>query len=82
MSSYLQLPDGTEFLIYMCGSKRPVVVGFEESELEKLLKLTPTDKITFCGKEMEYAEAQRLMGGPVAAYFPHLEDYLKIANRL
>lgn len=82
MSSYLQLPDGTEFLIYMCGSNRPVVVGFKESELEKLLKLTQTDKITFCGKEMAYQEAQRLMGGPFAAYIPHLEDYMKIANHL
>lgn len=82
MSSYLRLSDGTEFLIYACGSNRPVMVGFKESELEKLLKLTPTDKITFCGKEMKYAEAQRLMGGPFVAYIPKVRDYLKIANHL
>lgn len=82
MSSYLQLSDGTEFVIYACGSNRPVVVGFKESELEKLLKLTSTDKITFCGKEMAYQEAQRLIGGPFVAYIPEVRDYLKIANHL
>lgn len=82
MSSYLRLSDGTEFRIYTCGSNRPVVVGFKESELEKLLKLTSIDKITFCGKEMEFAGAQRLMGGPFVAYIPEVRDYLKIANHL
>lgn len=82
MVSYLKLSDGTEFLIYACGSNRPVLVGFEGSELEKLLRLLPADKITFCGKEMEYAEAKRLMGGPFAAYIPELRDYMKIANHL
>lgn len=82
MSSSLTLSDGTEFAVYVCGSNRPVVVGFEESELEKLLKLTPNDKITFCGKEMAYKEAQRLMGGSFATYIPDIRDYWKIANHL
>ena len=82
MSSYLRLSDGTEFSIYVCSSSRPVVVGFEESELEKLLKLTLADKVTFCGQQMDYKDAQQKMGGPFAGYIPNLADYLKIANLL
>ena len=82
MVSYLQLSDGTEFSIYVCASNRPVVVGFEESELEKLLKLAAGDKIIFCGKETTYGEAQEKMGGSFAGYIPDLTDYLKIANTL
>lgn len=87
MSTFLTLEDGTEFQIYVCSSNRPVVVGFEPSDLEKLLKLKPDDKVKagMNGKEMTYGhfcrEWLRTEEG-FAAYIPNLADYLKIANHL
>ncbi len=81
MSTQLTLQDGTEFSIRYCASNRPVIYGFQKSELEKLLATKDTDLVMFNGKEMPYAQASQQLG-PIAAYVPNPGDYLKISNIL
>lgn len=85
MSSYLILQNGTEFLINFGGySKKPVVVGFDEGELEELLALFPDDEVLFNGKEMPYREAKEVLDrlGGIVAYIPNPEDWLRACNLL
>lgn len=84
MSSILILQDGTEFDIRCGESGRPVVVDFNEGELEKLLRTRPDEPVTFCDKRIIYAEFQRRIDelGGIAAYIPNPTTYLRVANHL
>lgn len=89
MSSILRLQDGTEFDIRMAGSlaerrERPVVVGFSEGELVRLLMTQPGEAVIFCDKNMTYGEFRDRMNdfGGIAAYVPNPRDYFRIANHL
>ncbi|GEM_PF-3785974 len=84
MSSYIKLQDGTEFSVRFAASGRPVIYGFIESELEKLLTLNPEDRVECDGEEEMYKDVKAKLDrhGSVAAYLPNASDYLKICNSL
>lgn len=84
MSSYIKLQDGTEFSVRCAISGRPVIYGFQESELEKLLTLKPEDIVEFDGKEKMYRDVKAMLEchGSIAAYLPHASDYLNVCNYL
>ncbi len=86
MSTTFYLSDGTEFRLQWCSTGRPVLVGFTESNLEKLLRLQPEERIRveigFGKEEITYSEFLKQLGKPIAAYIPDPVDYLGIANYL
>ena len=81
MPNVLQLPDGTEFLYEQGPSGRIVVFDFEESDLEKLLRLPANQFVSINGQEMTYEDARKQMGR-IAAYLPKRSDYSLVAGRL
>lgn len=81
MSSELKLSDETTFDLRFAKSGKAVVVGFQDSDLEKLLRTAPTEKVILDSREQTYQEAKERIG-PIAAYIPNPADYLKVCNTL
>ncbi|OGY49102.1 MAG: hypothetical protein A3D39_01625 [Candidatus Buchananbacteria bacterium RIFCSPHIGHO2_02_FULL_39_17] len=84
MGGYIKLADGTDFSVRPAASGKPIIYGFEPSDLEKLLTLKPNDVVDFCGEEKKYQEVKATLDrqGGIVAYLPDPGDYLNVCDLL
>ena len=81
MTSKLILDDGTEFTIEVAKSGRPVLVGFDDRGLEKIVRLIPSSIVISREVALTYGTFIETIGRFVA-YFPDPADYKRVAKDL